>query len=171
MASVSDDARTQLDGTLSALEGGVTALSPAAARGTIERWLNTLAEHDGLNDVATALGELRDALAAPRLRAGTIGPILSRLGERTTAAAGQAEDDEVARRVRTLGRTLSRAGDALSGRGGPRRTDTDVGTAAGAGTGSAGRSAGPIPQGGRGDIGNVSPNRPSETPGTKYDPK
>lgn len=170
-----DDVRNQLDATVGVLEGGVAALSPAAARATIERWLDTLAAHDGLNDVASALGELRSALAATPIDAATVGPILSRLGERTTAAAEQADDEEVAERVRTLGGLLSHAGHAMQSRGGPSRTDEETGTAAPKGAvQTSTRGTGPMPQGpNRGAHtveGDVGPARPSESPGRKFDP-
>lgn len=169
--NASSDARQHLDATLNVLDGGVAALSPAAARSTIERWLDTLAAHDGMNDIATALGELRAALAAKPIDGDAVGRILGRLGKRTTEAAGQADDEAVASKLERLGGLLSGAGSAL-GRGGvpnPR-----VGAANNPGvvqeTSSA---AGPMPQGTgtNADIKEVKPNAASHTPGTKFDPK
>ena len=142
----SSDAQ-HLDATLNALNDGVTALSPAAARGTIERWLNVLADHQDLNDVATALGELRAALAATPIDGAEVGRILTRLGARTTEAAEDA-DDALASKLDRLGGMLSQAGRAL-GRG--RATmPPQAGTAEEDGvvqTNS--EAAGPMPQGSR----------------------
>lgn len=171
-ASQPTDARQQLDATLGALEGGVVALSPAAARATIERWLNTLADHDGLNDVATALGELRSALANMPIDGDEVGRILQRLGERTTAAADQADDDAVTSKLERLGGLLSRAGNALGRQSIP---NPRMGTAGEPGVvQEQSTSQGPMPQGPDGtnaDIGDVKPNAASGTPGTKFDPK
>ncbi len=164
------DARQQLDATLSFLDGGVAALSPAAARSTIERWLNTLADHDGMNDVATALGELRAALAATPIDGDEVGRILERLGARTTEAAADA-DDAVTSKLERLGGLLSRAGSALGRDGVP---NPRVGTADDPGVVQENSSAaGPMPQGTgtNADIKEVKPNAASHTPGTKFDPK
>lgn len=168
----SDDARQQLDATIGMFDGGVAALSPAAARATIERWLDTLADHDGLNDVATALGELRSELANTPIDGAAVGRVLDRLGARTTDAADEAEDDTVATKLRRLGGLLSRAGGALTSSGpvGPA-----AGTAEEEGVVQTQSTAqGPMPQGPDGanaDVSDVGPNRPSGTPGTKFDPK
>lgn len=171
-ASPSADARPQLDATLGLFDGGVAALSPTAARASIERWLNTLANHDGLNDVATALGELRAELASTPIDGDAVGQILGRLGERTTEAADGAEDDAVATKLRRLGGLLTRAGGTLTGGGLP---SPRAGTAEEEGVVQEQSTAkGPMPQGPRGtnaDIKDVNPNAASETPGTKFDPK
>lgn len=171
-ASPSDDVRQQLDATLGLFDGGVAALSPAAARATIERWLNTLADHGSLNDVATVLGELRAELADTPIDGDAVGRILGRLGERTTKAAGQAEDEAVAAKLQRLGGLLARAGGALTSGGAP---SPQAGTAGEEGIVQERSTAkGPMPQGPdstNADIGDVSPNRPSETPGTKFDPQ
>jgi hypothetical protein len=171
-ASPSADVRQQLNATLGLFDGGVAALSPTAARATIERWLNTLADHDGLNDVATSLGELRAALASTPIDGAAVGEILGRLGERTTEAAQDAEDDAVATKLRRLGGLLSRAGGTLTGGGLP---NPEAGTAEEDGVVQEQSSAaGPMPQGPDGanaDVKDVNPNAASETPGTKFDPK
>lgn len=171
-ASPSADVRQQLDATLGLFDGGVAALSPTAARASIERWLDTLAAHDGLNDVATALGELRAALASKPIDGDAVGRILGRLGERTTDAADAAEDDAVATRLRRLGGLLTRAGGTLASGGLP---SPRTGTADEEGVVQERSSAaGPMPQGPDGanaDVGDVAPNAASRTPGTKFDPK
>ena len=167
----SSDARQQLEATINVLDGGVAALSPAAARSTIERWLDTLADHDGMNDVATALGELRAALAAKPIDGDEVGRILGRLGERTTEAAGEADDDAVTAKLERLGGLLTRAGSALGRDSVP---NPRVGTADDAGVVQENSSAaGPMPQGTgtNADIKDVKPNAASHTPGTKFDPK
>ncbi|MEP0547861.1 MAG: hypothetical protein ABJF88_13080 [Rhodothermales bacterium] len=165
------DARQQLDATLGVLDGGVAALSPAAARSTIERWLDTLADHDGMNGVATVLGELRAALAAKPIDGGEVGRILERLGEQTTEAADQADDDAVTSKIERLGGLLASAGRALGRSGVP---NPRVGTADDPGVVQENSSAaGPMPQGSgtNADIKDVKPNAASRTPGTKFDPK
>ncbi len=165
----SSDARQHLDQTIDVLDSGVAALSPAAARGVIERWLNVLADHPELNDVATALGELRAALADLPLDAARIGPILGRLGSRTTDAADGAEDDATTAKLQRLGALLSRASDALGRDGAPAQP-----TAAADGVvqqQSTPHGENPTNPGGTAEVGGVGPNVPSETPGTKYDPK
>ncbi len=167
----STDARLHLDATLDALGSGVAALSPAAARATIERWLDVLADHDGLNDVATALGELRATLAATPIDGMNVGAILTRLGTRTAEATEHA-DAAVAPKLERLGGVLTKAGRALS-----RERDTvlpQAGTAEEDGvvqTNS--EAAGPMPQGTgtNAELGDVKTPAESGTPGTKFDPK
>jgi hypothetical protein len=170
--SSSADARQHLDATLGLFDSGVAALSPTAARASIERWLDTLAGHDGLNDIATALGELRSELASTPINGDAVGRILTRLGERTTEAADGAEDDAVATKLQRLGGLLARAGGTLTGGGLP---SPDAGTAEEEGVVQEQSSAaGPMPQGPDGanaDVKDVNPNAASGTPGTKLDPK
>jgi hypothetical protein len=171
-ASPSDDVRQQLDATIGALEGGVTALSPTAARATIERWLNTLADHDDLNDVASALGELRAELAATPIDGDAVGRILGRLGTRTTEAADMTEDDATATKLQRLGGLLTRAGGVLL-QGGPPSPETGTAEEAGV-VQEHSTPKGPMPQGpdrADADVEGVNPNAASETPGTKLDPQ
>lgn len=168
----SDDVRQQLDATIGALEGGVTALSPTAARATIERWIDTLADHDGLNDIATALGELRAELAATPIDGDRIGRILGRLGTRTTAAAAEAEGDATATKLQRLGGLLTRAGGVLQ-QGGPPSPETGTAEEASV-VQEQSTPKGPMPQGpdrASTDVEGVNPNADSETPGMKLDPK
>lgn len=108
------DARTLLDAHLIALEGGLLAVSPARGRGMIERWLQVLADHPELADVAANLRALQAALSADPLDAPHVGSLLRRLGARTVQAAAAADDD-LRSQLERLGGLLTRTGEALAG--------------------------------------------------------
>lgn len=100
-------------GTVSALEGGITNLAPAAALDNINGWIAQLDGMDGADDIVEGLEELRDALGASPLDGEYIGEILSELGEETTEVAATvtgAQQDGLMR----LGELLSTAGASLN---------------------------------------------------------
>ena len=101
-----------VQGTISALEGGITNLAPAAALDNINGWIAQLDGMDGADDVVEGLRELREALGDTPLDGEYIGEILTDLGEETTEAAGTvtgAQRDGLMR----LGELLSTAGASL----------------------------------------------------------
>jgi hypothetical protein len=79
-----------VDGTISALEGGIMNLAPAAAVDNIDGWIETLeeAEFDGAEDIADSLEELREELTDDEIDGEYVGEILMELGEDTAAVAG-----------------------------------------------------------------------------------
>jgi len=164
------DARTHLDATLISFEAGLTTLSPAAGRGIIERWLSALKDHPELNDVASTLGELRAALLDQPIDVAQVGTLLSRLGGRTTQAAGSAEDDEVRKQLERLGTLLSKGGDAL-GSAGPRESREEL-NAAGEAVQQPSSPHGQNPQnaGRKAQVGDVQSGAASGTPGRQYNP-
>lgn len=97
-----------VDGTISALEGGITALAPAAALDNIRAWEAQLANIEGTEDVREELAELREALSQPTLDGSRIAEILQELGEETSeVGAGNAG-------VERLGSLLTQAGQQLA---------------------------------------------------------
>jgi len=112
MASSESDHSVHLDATLTTLESDVATLSPAAGRGIIERWLNVLGDYPEYNDIATALGELRQALTTQPIEGQRVGALLSRLGARTSQVSRDAGED-IQRSLDRLGTLLSHAGRKL----------------------------------------------------------
>lgn len=102
-----------LDQTITALDGGLTSLSPAAATSTIDGWIETLAGNESLAGVADGLRELKTALTASPLDGAQIGSLLVRLGAQTRSAAATA-DPASSVKVARLGGLLENAGAALS---------------------------------------------------------
>lgn len=103
---------SDLDATLGALQGGLTAVSPAAAVSNIEGWQQKLSGL-GLTDVASDLGELKSLLTSGNLDGKQIGAVLTRLGEKTSASASGAPAAETSK-LQQLGSVLSAAGKSLS---------------------------------------------------------
>ena len=109
-------ANSELDGTISALSGGITALSPTTAVSNIESWESQLQAtgKPELTSIATDLGSLRSELSSGNLDGSAIGKLLSKLGKATTATAANAEASSQAK-LTTLGSLLTKAGSALGG--------------------------------------------------------
>lgn len=164
------DARNQLEATISTLDEGIVALSPTAARGLIERWLNTLAEYPGLNDVATTLGELRAALADQPIDGDRVGELLRRLGARTTDAAAKADDDAVRTRIERLGSLLSKGGAALGASGEPPSRQEINASGEPVQQPSSPHGPNPPNPGRKAEVGDVQGNASSGTPGQQYNP-
>ncbi|SET71099.1 hypothetical protein [Hymenobacter actinosclerus] len=103
----------QLDATLQALKGGLSAAAPAAA-GNLDGWISTLngANNAGLSAIADELKNLKTAISSGD--GAKIGQSLSTLGEHTTKAAATATDDAKAK-LQELGQTLSQAAKSLQG--------------------------------------------------------
>lgn len=103
---------SELDTTLNALQGGLTSISPSAAVSNIEGWHKTLSDA-GLTDIADDLAELKNLLTSGNLDGKAIGPVLSRLGSKTTDSASGAPEAAMGK-LQKLGSTLSSAGKSLS---------------------------------------------------------
>ncbi len=109
-------AASELDGTISALQGGITSLSPTTAVSNIESWESQLQAtgKPALTSIATDLGALRQELGSGNLDGAAIGKLLSKLGKSTTDVAAQAEASSQTK-LATLGSLLTKAGSALGG--------------------------------------------------------
>lgn len=107
---MSNDTPT-VEGTISALESGVTNIPLDAALANIEGWQTTLAASDdtALQALAAQLGELATALQAETIDPAEVSSLLSSLGEGTTAAAGGDTQLE------SLGSLLTQVGGSLGG--------------------------------------------------------
>jgi hypothetical protein len=103
----------QLDATLQALGGGLTAAAPAAA-GNIDSWISTLngAGSPALTAISSELENLKSAISSGD--GSQIGRSLQTLGEHTTKAAASATPDAQAK-LQQLGQTLSSAATSLKG--------------------------------------------------------
>jgi hypothetical protein len=90
MAAGGMAADVSVDGTISALEGGITSLAPSAAIDNINGWIARLeeAEFDGSDDIVDSLEELRDELSGGEIDGEYVAELLVELGEDTAAAAG-----------------------------------------------------------------------------------
>ena len=79
-----------VEGTVSALEGGVTSLPLDAALANIQGWQSTLSGSDdpAVQALSGQLGELATALQADSLDPAEISRLMTSLGEGTTAVAG-----------------------------------------------------------------------------------
>ncbi|HEX8426754.1 hypothetical protein [Hymenobacter sp.] len=102
---------SQLDATLQALDGGLSAAAPAAA-GNIQSWISTLngAGNPSLSAIASELENLQTAIGSGD--SAQIGQSLKTLGEHTTKAAQSATPDASAK-LQQLGQTLSSAATSL----------------------------------------------------------
>ena len=109
-------ANSELDGTIDALSGGLTSLSPTTAVSNIEGW-ETQLQATGkpeLTSIAEDLGALRAELTSGKLDGSAIGKLLTKLGSATTSVAGSAEAASQSK-LSTLGSLLTKAGSALGG--------------------------------------------------------
>ncbi|MGI9176100.1 MAG: hypothetical protein ACR2GR_12375 [Rhodothermales bacterium] len=111
-------AGADLDATIQALQGDITAMDPAAAVDNINAWQAELeaSGDEALQGIASDLGELKNQLSQMPPNGGEVGQTLTRLGEQTTQAAASAEAG-VAEQLNQLGSLLSDAGAQLSGAG------------------------------------------------------
>lgn len=105
---MSNDTPT-VEGTVSALEGGVTSLPLDAALANIEGWQTTLAGSDdpAVQALSAQLGELATALQAESIDPAEVSRLMTSLGEGTTAVAeGDAQ-------LEGVGNLLQQAGSSL----------------------------------------------------------
>lgn len=114
---MADQDAQQLDTTVSALKGGVTALSPEAGMGVIDQWRERLSHETDpfLREIADDLDTLKQQLNAQQPDQVTVGETLQGLGEKTKRAAAGAGDQADA--LLALGDALEDQGRAVSGHG------------------------------------------------------
>ena len=109
-ALAQSDAPT-VEGTISALKGGLTSLPVDAAVANIEGWQNTLEGSDDpvVQGIVTKLGQLSTALQADTIQDAKISNLLTGLGADTLATAKSAGNDQLTQ----LGNLLLNAGTSL----------------------------------------------------------
>jgi hypothetical protein len=105
----------RLDNTIEALTGDVTKMDGRTAR-SIEGWITLLEEGDSksLKPIADGLRKLQTELGKDTLNGSAIGKLLSQVGEQTTTAAKEADDQAVSNKIKRIGDLLSKAGKSLS---------------------------------------------------------
>lgn len=98
-----------VDGTVSALEGGVTSLPLEAALANIESWQTKLQGSDDpdVQALSAQLGELSAALQTQPIDPAEVGRLMTSLGEGTSSVAGG--DSQLS----SLGNLLKQAGSSL----------------------------------------------------------
>ena len=106
-----------VEGTISALQGGLTSIPADAAVANIQGWQTQL---QGSNDpvvqgIATQLGELSTALQADTLDSAKVADLLSGLGTDTVSASESATDAQLKAQLINLGNLLLSAGSSLTG--------------------------------------------------------
>ena len=104
----------QLAATIAVTERGLPLLNRGEAIQNIEVWQAKLrsSNNPALRAISRDLEQLQDALAAGDFAPATLGPLLVRIGEETTAVA-EAAEPEVERRLTLLGTLLTRTGNQL----------------------------------------------------------
>ncbi|SNC68399.1 hypothetical protein SAMN06265337_2295 [Hymenobacter gelipurpurascens] len=113
MDSSTSSSNSQLNDTLQALGGGLSAAAPAAA-GNIDSWISTLngAGSPALSAISSELENLKTAIGSGD--GSQISQSLKTLGEHTTKAAESATPDAKSQ-LQQLGQTLSSAATSLQG--------------------------------------------------------
>lgn len=94
-----------LNGTISALKGGLTSIPAEAAVSNIESWEKDL--KDAAPEIATLLGQLKAALVNGTATPDSLSKLLSSIGEKTSAAGAGSKE------VAELGSLLKKAGSSL----------------------------------------------------------
>ena len=102
-----------LDQTVTALEGGLTSLTPSAAASNIDSWIETLGGTESLGTIRDGLQDLKTALTSTPLDGARIGALLTQLGAQTSSAA-QTADPSASAQVGRLGSLLTKAGQSLT---------------------------------------------------------
>jgi hypothetical protein len=107
----------QIRATISELEQGLEQIPLSKAVNRLDDWQRILdaSDRDDLKEIARGLRELHGLLTGPNLDGRAIGDKLASLGEQTTHAADEAED-EVRTRLKRLGSILVHSGRALGAR-------------------------------------------------------
>jgi|GEM_PF-3110431 len=116
-----------VEGTTRALEGGVGNMAPTAAVSNVDGWINRLEGQDFAqrDQIVGGLRDLRAALQETPINGNRVGEIMGRLGQWTSQAGTDANNN----RVQRLGDVLSNSGQRL------QRGEVD---AMGTGTGTMG---------------------------------
>lgn len=109
--SPSQSGGSQLDATISALQGGLSNAAGAAGA-NIQGWITTLQGNPQLSGISSELQKLSDAISSGE--SSTIASSLSTLGEHTTKAASSATPDSKDKLMQ-LGQALSSAASQLKG--------------------------------------------------------
>ncbi len=94
-----------LNGTISALKGGLTSIPAEAAVSNIESWEKDL--KDAAPEIATLLGQLKTALKNGSATPESLSKLLGSLAEKTSSAAAGSKE------VEELGSLLKKAGSSL----------------------------------------------------------
>lgn len=103
---------TELDQTISALQGGLTSVPPATAVSVIDSFEQQV-QGLGASEIASNLSSLKQLLTSGNATSQDIGQVLTQLGSQTTSAASGA-DAAVASKLQQLGQLLAEAGKSLS---------------------------------------------------------
>lgn len=106
-----------LDSTIALAESGLATVTPSAAVPLIQAWQQRLDEADNpaLTSISEDLEQLKGELQASTIDGSAVGDILTRLGEKTTAAAESAADSSAAPQLGQLGTLLTEAGAQFAG--------------------------------------------------------
>lgn len=108
--SIEKNYEAHIDSTVKAVEDHVEKKSVVGVSSTINKWIETLADHKGLKTIASNLDKLKDALESKDTE--KIVTLLETLGEQTTKAADEAEGAE-ATKIKHLGKALTTASKAI----------------------------------------------------------
>ena len=106
-----------VEGTISALQGGLTSLPVDAAVANIKGWQAQLSGSDDpiVQGIANQLGELSTALQADTINSAEVANLLSGLGTDTVSASEGATDAQLKAQLIELGNLLLSAGSSLTG--------------------------------------------------------
>ena len=106
-----------LDGTISALRGGLTSIPVDAAAANIKSWQDQLSGSDDplVQGIATELDNLNTALQADTVDSAEVGNLLATLGSDTVSVAEDAEDAQLKAQLIELGNLLLSASTSLTG--------------------------------------------------------
>lgn len=103
---------TELDQTISALQGGLTSVPPATAVSVIDSFEQQVQDL-GASEIASNLSSLKQLLTSGNATSQDIGQVLTQLGSQTTSAASGAEAS-ISSKLQQLGHLLAEAGKSLS---------------------------------------------------------
>lgn len=103
---------TELDQTISALQGGLTSVPPATAVSVIDSFEQQV-QGLGASEIASNLSSLKQLLTSGNATGAQIGQVLAQLGSQTTSAASGA-DASISSKLQQLGALLTEAGKSLS---------------------------------------------------------
>ena len=102
---------SEIDSTIEKIESHVEKGTPTGVKTVISGWLKKLEEHEEFSAIKKDLEKLQDALEAKDGK--KIIPLLTSLGEATTAASEKAEAKD-GTKIKALGKALTAAGKALT---------------------------------------------------------
>lgn len=103
-----------IDSLIEKLGGDFSSIAPDAATGGIDEWYSLLhkSEDEGLKEIANGLKELKQVLKRKTAKGADIAPILTKLGEQTTAASAHATRGFKGP-IQKLGKILTKAGNSF----------------------------------------------------------